>query len=138
MAGVTEIAFDVDTSQVFDLIQGQIQRDNGNLVGAQQPAHNLAKSSNPGHDHWRLLLDHIGFPLLIAGFTIPRQDQPVVGNKQQRRQEHGQRHHQSQKLGDVRGDHAVLHAVGQQHEAEFAGLGQPEGEQPAITAPQPE
>jgi hypothetical protein len=70
--------------------------------------------------------------LLVA--RVARQHQALEGDEQQRRQEHGQGHHQRQHRHQRGRQHAVLRGVADQHEAELAGLRQAQGEQPAIGA----
>ena len=63
-----------------------------------------------------------------------RDEEFFVHDEEQRREQHGERHHEQQAIRHGLRHHGVLHHKGQQDEAEFPRLGKAEGEETVVQA----
>ncbi|MNY41563.1 hypothetical protein D3C86_1763900 [compost metagenome] len=76
----------------------------------QQTSDYLTEAAKTGDDDG--VLDQLGLFVLgcvgLVAVVEPWLDHPIVEDQQERRQRHGERHHQGQQRDDVTGQHLVL------------------------------
>ncbi len=103
-------------------------------MAVEQAPHDLPEAAEAGDDdgvlhQFRLLV--FGGIALVA-VVEPGLDHPIVEDQQQRRQRHGEGHHQGQQGDGLPRQHLVLGGERKQHEGEFPSLGQGQGKGPAL------
>ena len=102
----------------------------------EHPVHDPADPPAPGDDDRVVLVDRIGLAVALPR-VIGMRDQLVIGDEQQRGDEHGQRDDEQELGGELGGEDRIGDAEGDQHEGELARLREAEAEQPQRLAPQP-
>ena len=131
---VAKETFDAKAAHEFDGAHVMVKNHGAKPGGAHESVDDLTKATDPGDDHRALFVHHI----IGAAFAtfLDAAGEAIIGDKEQRRDEHGQRHHQHELFGQSRLQHMLLQGEGDQDKAEFPGLCEAEGKEHLIAAAQ--
>src|SRR5579862_192655 len=121
---------EAELAQRLDLVGIVIHDDRVHVARQQQAPDDLAEAPEARDDHGALLGDRIG---LALGFGL-RADEPVVGEEEERRGRHRERHGDREEPFPLGGEKRGFARGSEHDEREFPALRQEEREKPALPA----